>query len=1469
MKNKAARIISMLMAVIMVAGMIPFSVFAADTSLTVNVEAVNAMPGETVEVDITLADNPGISSLRMNVRYGDILTLTKVTYNKDFGGQFVNPQTLTSPVTLYWLDYSSSCDIDGVFATLTFVVSDSAKADEVANITVTYDPDDIYDFNMDNVDTVVNPGSVTVLPCVAGDINSDGKSNNKDATTLARFLAEWQVDINAHCIDVNGDGKVNNKDLTRLFQYLANWDVEVWCKCGVTKRCIHEMTEYPAKDANCTEDGNINYWYCNLCEKYFLDADGAAQTTYDAVVIAAYGHTVVIDEAVAPTYTTTGLTEGSHCSACGEVFVKQEIIPVLNGYSITYNVAGNDTYLAQQNIVNPNPTSYNPESSTIYVEDLVAPAGYTFLGWYDASGNNNITEIPKGSTGNKTLYAHWRIEQYEIQYESTLISDDGNKFETPSTTYTVNKDWLLPTPELDGYIFAGWSDEDGNVHKKITSGTTGHKIFKANWLSERNQAWAKHDYGEPVIHEDMNQILFAYEIGEIRNVPVYEIIDFGKINEDGVSKTESVKYSLTTSKDEMESYTDTVAKATTESFGWTLSSEWSDKVSVDESWAQENGMEIGEVESVCTNEASNWYISSGSYGTDTTVQLDTKDTYDLKTTTKNTKTYNTKETEKRQDFSAGLNLYTKSTLGINAKISDGLGINAGKEWGGALDLKYSQGKTTTKKTGKEKDSGSSEQTGSLTHTGTTTTNESGWNSESGYSGSTSVSQENSISQVLSEKISQSTNYGKEYINTEGESTNQDFVNESSNTNEYSSVVTYNTTVYEEKTESFTTENTRRGYHRWVMAGTAHVFGVVGYDIENSTYYTYTLSVMDDELFRYEDYSFVSSDYNDNQSSVIDFEAPIEILDYVADRVYGTEGLEVDANGTITGYEGTEKTVIIPDYMVTSGTNKVVKITAISADAFQNNTELEVIELSDFITSIPEKAFAGCTSLVSIEADSVTSIGAFAFSGCTALKYGKVGDKITSLGESVFDGLDSIEVTATNKKIIEAAIKSGTKEIYITVSNTCNDLTNVVLDIPEGTELFYFDGKGKEFSNVIINSNAETTRIIGTTLTSDSKTPLKVSKSNLVLQEVTLNAPAIALSCTADNTVISLYGESYVNTLRDNAMLCKNITLEKLVLPTGAYYSHLHINGNLLVYGDEPENTLMTVHEPGGIVLIDKDMFDKHLLGEIKIEFNTNGGTGEFEDKTIYLGDTYGELPIPTRDYYTFNGWYTEAEGGELITADMQPETVVNVTLYAHWTLNSVSGWVKVSDGIPEGAEIIETQWKYTLREYTTNAASSLSGWTKYDSKITSWSDWSSWSKTAATASTSKQVETKTVTDKAGYNQYRYWIYRSADHYYMGTEGYAGVCWNYEELYLTYPLELVDSANGLYGYHGCEHYSWANKWFFGECTWIPPVTHTEYRYRNAIYTYYYYRDLHNQISATDPTGQSNVSNVVKYVKYRAK
>ena len=139
-----------------------------------------------------------------------------------------------------------------------------------------------------------------------------------------------------------------------------------------------------------------------------------------------------------------------------------------------------------------------------------------------------------------------------------------------------------------------------------------------------------------------------------------------------------------------------------------------------------------------------------------------------------------------------------------------------------------------------------------------------------------------------------------------------------------------------------------------------------------------------------------------------------------------------------------------------------------------------------------------------------------------------------------------------------------------------------------------------------------------------------------------------------------------------------------------------------------------------------------------------------------------------------------------------------------------------------------------------------------------------------TKSSTRDVETRTVTDRKGYTQWHYWVYRSSDHHHFGTKGYWSDAIYQDDIYLDYKLGLTTFQD--FDYYGpvqsekCSH-SWCKYWTNEESTWIPAETHTEYRYRDKTkITTYYFSKTESKEATSDPTGGSGVSDVKKYVKY---
>ena len=85
---------------------------------------------------------------------------------------------------------------------------------------------------------------------------------------------------------------------------------------------------------------------------------------------------------------------------------------------------------------------------------------------------------------------------------------------------------------------------------------------------------------------------------------------------------------------------------------------------------------------------------------------------------------------------------------------------------------------------------------------------------------------------------------------------------------------------------------------------------------------------------------------------------------------------------------------------------------------------------------------------------------------------------------------------------------------------------------------------------------------------------------------------------------------------------------------------------------------------------DYTFYAKFVPNTYTVSFNANGGAVGTGSKSVTYDAVYGTLPTPTRDGFTFTGWYTAASGGSQVTASTIMTTAGNHTLYAHWTESS-------------------------------------------------------------------------------------------------------------------------------------------------------------------------------------------------------
>lgn len=286
---------------------------------------------------------------------------------------------------------------------------------------------------------------VNKLGASAGDI-----VDNKVSDTVHKFLpgklGDWVSDKIGGKVNDAVTGKVDdlNKQVTDLIGSTIKQ-----LTCGK-----HEYGDFEIlKNPTCTEKGQKGK-ICKKCGKITEKTD-----------IPATGHAPVTDPAVAPTETTDGLTEGSHCSVCGAVLTAQEVIPMRDPTIDTWfsraatteadaKAAGFDSVDAANAALDAALTAagFDPANAEHFTVQVNSSIGVLPNDRFSESGVTGKLTLPEGTRG-KTAQTYYAVQMFTAD---TRFHKAGDVVVTPVSIDTYAKTGLQFTVYSEAVMAIAW-----------------------------------------------------------------------------------------------------------------------------------------------------------------------------------------------------------------------------------------------------------------------------------------------------------------------------------------------------------------------------------------------------------------------------------------------------------------------------------------------------------------------------------------------------------------------------------------------------------------------------------------------------------------------------------------------------------------------------------------------------------------------------------------------------------------------------------------------------------------------------------------------------------------------------------------------------------------------------------------------------------------------------------------------------
>ena len=104
----------------------------------------------------------------------------------------------------------------------------------------------------------------------------------------------------------------------------------------------HSIVHIEAVEAGCHYNGNIEYWYCSVCEMFWQDAELTQITNSKNVIVPAKGGDVVAFEAVAPACHYNGNIAYWYCPECEQFWQDEALTQLTNSKNVILPATGSE-----------------------------------------------------------------------------------------------------------------------------------------------------------------------------------------------------------------------------------------------------------------------------------------------------------------------------------------------------------------------------------------------------------------------------------------------------------------------------------------------------------------------------------------------------------------------------------------------------------------------------------------------------------------------------------------------------------------------------------------------------------------------------------------------------------------------------------------------------------------------------------------------------------------------------------------------------------------------------------------------------------------------------------------------------------------------------------------------------------------------------------------------------------------------